>query len=199
VRDDDGATDTESRTIQVGAPSTLPGMPVIDQPGIYVWGDPQDHWHITVAGDSSWTSPRPFQVILESRSGTFNVLSVTPSGPTPSGGGTVVWEGTVGAGWIDLQFDHVGDTLMQLTLYLDTDGDGDPEPRSVAEAKAMVFIRACKTHPPRNPFVISAPRGATQVLPSQNFRIGYASGGGFPYGTFILWDIEYREAQAGCG
>jgi len=204
VRDDDGATDTATDTVTVSAgpgpgPTPPQGMPSLDKPGIYVWGDPQNHWHITVVGDPAWSTPHPFLVMLESRAGTFANIAVTPSGPTPSAGRTVTWRGSVQAGRADLQFDHIGDTLMQLTLYLDIDGDGDPTPRGMAEAKGMVFIRACKTHPPRNPFVISAPRGATQVLPSQNFRIGYISGGGFPYGTFIMWDIEYREAQAGCG
>lgn len=169
VLDDDGSTDTESKTIQMRAPSALPGMPVIDRPGIYVWGDSQDHWHITVVGDPAWSTPHPFLVVLESRAGTFANIAVMPSGPTPSAGQTVTWRGSVQAGRADLQFDHIGDTLMQLTLYLDLDGDGNPTPRGMAEAKGMVFIRWCKTHPPRNPFVISAPRGATQVLPSQNF------------------------------
>ena len=195
VRDNEGATDTESKTIQVGTPTTLPGMPVIDQPGIYVWGDPQNHWHITVAGDPSWTSPRKFQVILESQ-GVFANLVRTPAGPTPSAGSRVTWEGTVGSGWVDLMFDLDGATLTKLWLYLDTDGDGVPKPRRAADAKTMVFLRTCKTNPPGNPFALYAPRGATALLPHMNFLISVVRDDGSI--SPVHWEIEYRDEQAGC-
>jgi PKD repeat protein len=112
VTDNQGATATAQKMIQVGPVTTLPGMPVIDKPGIYVWGDPDQHWHITVAGDPSWPGPRKFQVILESQ-GAFQNREVTGSAPAPtittSGGVTkLTWEGTVGAGWVDLRFDLCG-------------------------------------------------------------------------------------------
>jgi PKD repeat protein/subtilisin family serine protease len=200
VTDNQGATATTQKTIQVGPVTTLPGMPVIDKPGIYVWGDPDQHWHITVAGDPSWPSPRKFQVILESQ-GAFQNREVTGSAPAPtittSGGVTkLTWEGTVGAGWVDLRFDLVGATLMKLWLYLDTDGDGVPKPKRMADAMAMVYLRTCKTNPPGNPFAIFAERGATALLPLMNFRISvvYEDGSVSP----VSWSIEYREREAGC-
>ena len=196
VTDNAGATDSETKTVQVGTPTILPGMPTIDQPGIYVWGDPQDHWHITVAGSSAWSSPRKFQVVLESQ-GAFQNRVVTPGGPQPSvSGGRLTWEGTVGVGWVDLRFDLVGATLMKLWLYLDIEGDGVAKPKRAADAKAMVFLRSCKTNPPGNPLAIYAPRGATALLPHMDFLISVVRSDGSV--SPVHWRIEYWEAQAGC-
>jgi len=202
VTDNQGATATAQKTIQVGPVTTLPGMPVIDRPGIYVWGDPDQHWHITVAGDPSWPGPRKFQVILESP-GAFQNREITGSAPAPtittSGGVTKLsWEGTVGAGWVDLRFDLTGATHMQLTLYLDLDGDGVPKPAREQDRPKLVFLRTCKVNPPYNPFSILAPRGATLPLPNQNFRVGYCVGGTYPNCTYVTWDIEHLEREAGC-
>jgi PKD repeat protein/subtilisin family serine protease len=202
VTDNQGATSTAQKTIQVGPVTTLPGMPVIDKPGIYVWGDPDQHWHITVAGDPSWPGPRKFQVILESP-GAFQNREITGSAPAPtittSGGVTkLTWEGTVGAGWVDLRFDLAGATHMQLTLYLDLDGDGVPKPAREQDRPKLVFLRTCKVNPPYNPFSILAPRGATVPLPNQNFRVGYCVGGTYPNCTYVTWDIEHLEREAGC-
>ncbi|HEC63045.1 MAG TPA: PKD domain-containing protein, partial [Candidatus Acetothermia bacterium] len=107
VQDDDGATDSVSKTVQVGAPTTLPGMPEIDQPGVYVWGD-NVYWHVTVVGDPAWPSAKTFRVALSGRGGRFRELKVTPEGgPSPalgSGSRSFTWEGTIGTGWVDLQF-----------------------------------------------------------------------------------------------
>ncbi|GAB4306658.1 MAG: hypothetical protein Kow0097_06360 [Candidatus Bipolaricaulota bacterium] len=202
VTDNLGATGTTTRTIQVGPPpSTLPGMPVIDKPGIYVWGDPENHWHVTVAGDPGWSSARKFYVLVETPA-TFTNRVVTGPAPAPAvsaaGGLTkLLWEGTVGSGWVDLSFDAPGATSMQLTLYLDVDGDGVAEPKTIPEKKGIVFLRACKTNPPQNPFVLLKGRAAA-LLPSANFQVGYCSGGTYPTCTMIRWDIESRERDAGC-
>ena len=207
VTDNLGATGTTTRTIQVGTPPppppTLPGMPTIDRPGIYVWGDVENKWHVTVAGDASWTSPRPFAVTLETR-GTFANRVFTPAGPSPaitaSGGITkLVWTGTIGSGWADLAFDLTGATSMQLTLYLDTDGDGVAKPAS--RPQSIVYLRSCKVNPPggANPLILSARPGASALLPSANFRVGFCSGRAtWPDCTFIHYDIEYVESEAGC-
>ena len=207
VTDNLGATGTTTRTIQVGTPppppATLAGMPTIDRPGIYVWGDPENRWHVTVAGDASWTSPRPFEVTLETR-GTFANRVFTPAGPSPaittSGGITkLVWTGTIGSGWADLAFDLTGATSMQLTLYLDTDGDGVAKPASLPNR--IVYLRSCKVNPPggANPLILSARPGASALLPSANFRVGFCSGRAtWPDCTFIHYDIEYVESEAGC-
>ncbi|MBC7099705.1 PKD domain-containing protein, partial [Candidatus Bipolaricaulota bacterium] len=202
VTDDKGATASVSKPIQVGEVTTLPGMPVIDRPGIYVWGDPDEHWHITVVGDPSWPSPRKFEVLLETP-GTFSNRVVTGAAPSPTittGGGLtkLSWNGTIGGGWVDLRFDLTGATHMQLALYLDLDGDGVAKPAKIADAKAMVYLRTCKTNPPYNPFVIIAQRGVTALLPSANFQVGYCSGLTYPNCTIIRWDIEHREREAGC-
>ncbi|HNS23253.1 MAG TPA: CARDB domain-containing protein [Candidatus Bipolaricaulis anaerobius] len=211
VTDNLGATGTTTRTIQVGTPppppATLAGMPTIDRPGIYVWGDPEDHWHVTVAGNAGWTSPRPFEVTLETQ-GTFANRVFTPAGPSPaitaSGGITkLVWTGTIGSGWADLAFDLTGATSMQLTLYLDTDGDGVARPANEADRPKAVFLRSCRINPPANPFFVKLDRaevieGATTLLPRANFRIGYCSTGTYPYCTAREWFITQLEASAGC-
>jgi PKD repeat protein len=194
VRDNEGATDTESKTIQVGTPTTLPGMPVIDQPGIYVWGDPQDHWHITVAGDPSWSSPHPFYILLESV-GTLTGVNTSPAGaPSPQvTSGTLTWEGTIGSGWVDLRFDLQQGRYMRMTLYLDLDGDGNPEPRSDDQAREMVFFRQCKVHPRHNPVILGAPSRTSTLLPSQNFKMGTG-----PRATMVVWITSIEELERAC-
>ncbi|MEM0314321.1 MAG: PKD domain-containing protein, partial [Candidatus Bathyarchaeia archaeon] len=108
VTDDQGATASTQKTVQVGPVTTLPGMPTIDRPGIYVWGDPNDHWHVTVVADVTWASSRKFQVVLETR-GTFIDLVPFPEQyvPTVTVAADVrklTWEGVIGSGWIDLAF-----------------------------------------------------------------------------------------------
>jgi PKD repeat protein len=203
VTDNLGATGTTTRTITVGTPpATLPGMPVIDKPGIYVWGT--DKWHVTVAGDPSWPSPRKFYVLLETP-GAFQNRVVTGAAPAPTittGGGLtrLTWEGTVRAGWVDLAFDLTGATYeqlnMQLTLYLDTDGDGVAKPSR--DARKIVFLRACRINPPQNPFAIGAPWGETKLLPGMNFLIGACRDGTYP-NCRISWNgIGFWEREAGC-
>jgi hypothetical protein len=202
VTDNQGATSTAQKTIQVGPVTTLPGMPVIDKPGIYVWGDPDQHWHITVAGDPSWPSPRKFQVTLET-TGTFQNWVVTGVVPTPTittvtGLTKLTWEGEVAAGWADLRFDLQGST-MQLILYLDIDGDGIPKPKRAADASKLVYILvpSCKFAPPENPFILFL-RDTGPLLPSSNFYLGICSGGSYPSCTMIWWPLDYFKHQAGC-
>ncbi|MEN3010663.1 MAG: PKD domain-containing protein, partial [Candidatus Bipolaricaulaceae bacterium] len=202
VADDQGATASATKTVQVGPVATLPGMPVLDKPGIYVWGDPEGHWHITVAGDPSWTSARKFRVLLESP-GTFVNRQVAGAAPSPTVTATagltrLLWEGEIQAGWVDLRFDLSGATHMQLTLGLDTDGDGDPMPKRETDRPKLVFLRTCKTNPPYNPFSLLAPYGAPALLPHQNFELGYCVGGTYPNCTYVRWSIEHWEREAGC-
>ncbi|MBC7093129.1 PKD domain-containing protein, partial [Candidatus Bipolaricaulota bacterium] len=202
VTDNLGATGTKTQTIQVGPPPILPGMPTIDRPGIYVWGDPDDHWHITVAGDPSWPSPKRFQVSLTTTSrGQFRDFRMTPAGTTPSAGQQVTWEGTVWAGWVDLRFTLTGATSMSLSLYLDTDGDGVPKPARPEDAVRLVFLRACKTNPPGVPFGISVPVNLGALRPSHNFSVTYVPPGVDPRerpDEVVSWYIEDKERQAGC-
>jgi len=203
VQDDRGATDTATATVRVKAapgptPGPIPGMPELDKPGIYVWGDAQDHWHITVYASPDWSNSRKFEVTVEA-TGKLNLLSVSSGAPQPSSAATkIIWKGAVPPGtWYDICFDVQG-TYMQLALYLDTDGDGIPMPKRRVDRKKIVYIRRCKTNPPNNPFVVIAPRGMSVVLPSQNFYIGYCISGTFPRCTVVKWLIEEREAEAGC-
>ncbi|HAZ30310.1 TPA: hypothetical protein DCY65_01905, partial [Candidatus Acetothermia bacterium] len=205
VTDNLGATGTTTRTVQVGPPppppATLPGMPTVDRPGIYVWGDAENRWHVTVAGDPAWPTPRPFQVVLETQ-GTFSNRVFTPAGPAPTititrGVTRLVWSGTIASGWADLAFDLTGATSMQFTLHLDIDGDGDPRPPRGQET-AIVFLRTCRVRPTGNPFLLLARHGATSLLPWANFRVGVCAGGTWPNCTIITWDIEHLEADAGC-
>jgi hypothetical protein len=173
-------------------------MPELDKAGIYVWGDPQDHWHITVYAPPEWTSARKFEVTIEATA-RLNLLSVSSGAPSPMASATQIsWNGSVSPGtWHDLSFDIQG-TYMQLTLYLDTDGDGVARPTRRADRKRIVYVRSCKLNPPSNPFVIIAPRGMDVLLPSQNFYIGYCLSGAFPRCTVVKWTIEGREENAGC-
>ncbi|MFO8034066.1 MAG: PKD domain-containing protein [Candidatus Bipolaricaulota bacterium] len=179
VTDDHGGTDSTTKSIQVGdVVEPLPGMPDIDEPGIYVWGDPQNRWHVTVVGSPSWGSPRPFYVLLQSV-GSFRNVSVTPAGaPSPAvqlNDKRLTWEGTVQSGWVDVSFTLDRGRVMQLTLHLDLDGDGDPEPRTSEEAANMVFLRDKKVSPRSNPVVFVAPDGARTLLPQANFKLATGS------------------------
>ena len=149
-----------------------------------------------MTGAGAWSGTRKFYVEIESTS-RISVVSVSSGAPSPRVSGTALtWEGSVGPGWHDLSFDLEG-TLMQLTLYLDTDGDGVARPPSRIAKEIVYIVHKCKTHPPGNPFVIGASRGMSVVLPSQNFRIGVCMGT-FPRGTYVWWEIEYREEHGGC-
>ncbi|MDD5763517.1 MAG: PKD domain-containing protein, partial [Candidatus Bipolaricaulis anaerobius] len=178
VTDNLGATGTTTRTIQVGTPPppppTLPGMPTIDRPGIYVWGDPDGHWHITVAGSPSWSEGRDYSVSLETVGGFVNVVTTPADAAAPQviASRNLVWGGAVGSGWVDLRFDIQSGRYARMTLYLDIDGDGEIRPSTDREALEMVYLLTCKTRPPCNPFVLGAPSGAVTVKPYHNFRIG---------------------------
>jgi hypothetical protein len=181
-------------------------MPTIDKPGIYVWGDPDQHWHITVAGDPSWPSPRKFQVILESE-GTFTNRVVTGVAPVPvvtTGGGLtrLLWEGAISSGWVDLRFDLAGSIAMQLTLYLDTDGDGVARPTAEADRPKIVFLRSCRVNPPANPFILRPQRRdleAGELLPGMDFLVGYCRYGTFPSTCYEVGTrISDLERAAGC-
>jgi len=197
VTDNLGATGTTTRTIQVGTPpATLPGMPTIDRPGIYVWGDPEDHWHVTVAGDASWPSARRFRVkLVTATRGKFQNFVLTPPGPPPSPGQVVTWEGAIGAGWVDLRFDLVGATTITMEAYLDTDGDGVVAPARVEDAARLVFLRSCKVNPPGVPFILSVVANLGKLVPSQNFLVGFVR---VRSDDVIQEYIEELERQAGC-
>ncbi|RLE28770.1 hypothetical protein DRJ54_05925 [Candidatus Acetothermia bacterium] len=193
VRDDDGATDSVSKTIQVGTPATppLPGMPTIDRPGIYVWGEGRSvYWHITVVGDPSWSSPRPFRVEVSGRAGSLRDVSVNPDGaPAPQVAGnkrSLTWEGTVGSGWVDLQFRTTQDYLM-LSLSLDLDGDGTAE----LVPPERIYLRQYKVNPPANPVIIGKEGGGTTFDPTINFKLGS--------GTLsrIVWITTIEQLEAG--
>jgi hypothetical protein len=109
---------------------------------------------------------------------------------TSGGTTTLRWQGRIVSSWVDLRFDLVGATRLTLTLYVDTDGDGVAKPRREQEGWEMVFLRTCRTNPPNNPFIFTAPFGATALLPSMNFTVGVPAGPG--------WSIEYWEQEHGC-
>ncbi|MBC7170107.1 PKD domain-containing protein, partial [Candidatus Bipolaricaulota bacterium] len=195
VTDNLGATGTTTRTIQVGPTPILPGMPTIDKPGIYVWGDPDDHWHVTVAGDPSWPAPRKFQVVLTTATrGQFRNFVLTPAGSPPAPGQQVTWEGTVGAGWVDLRFDLSGATTIVVKAYLDTDGDGVPAPARVEDAARLVFLRSCKVNPPGVPVTLSVVANLGKLVPSQNFFVSFVRTRDDVIGSYI----EDLEREAGC-
>ncbi|MGY4706460.1 PKD domain-containing protein [Candidatus Bipolaricaulota sp. J31] len=204
VRDDDGATDTETTTITVGgapgpAPGPFPGMPVLDKAGIYVWGDPQDHWHITVYAPPEWTGSRKFKIIVKARR-QLERISVSANAPQPIASATRIrWEGQIRPGeWMDLTFDASNAFILQLNLLLDTDGDGSLQ-TSPVKARSFVYVGPCKITPPRNPFVIAPAYGQLQLKPSNNFRIGYCVKGEFPEECqLVLWKIRDLEEKAGC-
>jgi len=202
VQDDRGATDVETKTIQVSTstlPSTFSGMPVIDKPGIYVWGDLQGRWHITVASDPEWASPRQFRVSLET-DGVFADVARTP----PEGSyvakrvvkrtgevKAVVWKGSIQDGRMELVFSLVG-SILDLELYLDLNGDGRMDRE---ESRNCIFLGKKKVHPPDNHFSIGSPQGIRILRPSQNFRIGACKEAG---GRWVCqWITTIQDLESG--
>jgi hypothetical protein len=178
-------------------------MPKTDLVGIYVWGDLEAHWHITVAGDKHWSAPRKFYVLLRTP-GAFTNLQTTGSAPTPivstEGGLTVLlWEGEVAGEWIDLRFDVENALSMELTLYLDTDGDGKVKPKDRPSAMKIVYLRKCRAPAPDNPFVILAELGESTLRPDTNFRVATCIGGGtYPTCRYEWYRISQWEETVGC-
>jgi len=154
-------------------------MPELDKPGIYVWGDPEDNWHITVAGSGKWGGRRVFKVLVETNLGTIHLITCTHCLVQPRmerSNHVLNWQGEIGGGWQDVCFSFKGPTAARFTLYLDMDGDGDPTPRGPADSQAavgFVFLRGSKVNPLRNPFLIGLEYGKMELKPSDNFYLGY--------------------------
>jgi hypothetical protein len=149
-------------------------MPVIDKPGIYVWGDPENRWNITVAGSSIWATPHKFLVTVGTNGKVEDVAVFPPQAPPPQVflGQSFNWTGTIQGGWVNVRFRTYDVQVMQLTLFLDLDGDGVLQPATKEEARSIVFLLSYKVNPRDNPFIMAAPEGADNLLPNQNFRLG---------------------------
>jgi PKD repeat protein len=217
VTDNQGATATAQKTIQVGPVTTLPGMPVIDKPGIYVWGT--DKWHITIAGSGGWNWPHIFRIELRTDGDFVNVnsdsgaapqvLLTDPApllfsskrspqeaqiGPTPLPPGigkSRVFEGSVTTDRRTFSFSLTGSTWIYLDLQLDVDGDG-----RLDRSKDFVYLRQSKVNPPTNPFVAGLPeRYSGTLTPQINFRIGVALVVGPREIIIYRTDIETLEGK----
>ncbi len=193
VRDDAGATDTTSATIEVGTtpgPTPPAGMPELDKPGIYVWGDPDNNWHITVYASPSWSNARKFQVKVYATA-KLKLISVSSDAPKPRHyQNEINWNGSIPPGkWFDMAFTITEPGAMQLELLLDTDGDGKLK-TTPARAKKIVYLSQCKTNPPKNPFVIIPAFGKLTLSPNDNFRVGYCVDGTFPRCRWTTWSIR---------
>ncbi len=174
VMDNQGATNSTTKTLTV-LPLGIPGMPPLyGIPGIYVWG--ADRWHITVNGASTWTTPRSYRLELRTDGQFINVS--TDAGPVPLGlvpepvseGWRIVVEGSVTSGWVTHSFQVRNATSIYMDLRLDMDGDG-----TLDRSPGFVRLRQFGVNPPVNPLVVGSPEGYTGALvPSVNFRIGTA-------------------------
>jgi len=175
VQDDRGATDTATATVRVKAapgptPGPIPGMPELDKPGIYVWGDPQDHWHITVVGSPDWVKPHAFRIELRTDGKLKRIVQTSRPGTVSIGKAEwrKLFEHTVKSNVISYIIQAVNSTSLYMSFEFDIDGDGILE-----QEIEFVYLRALKVNPPINPFVVALPSGYRgPLVPSLNFRIG---------------------------
>lgn len=174
VTDNQGATNSATKTLTV-LPVGLPGMPpMYGIPGIYVWGT--DRWYVTVNGSPTWTAPHAFRVEIRTDGeilGFAEETEIAPLGLVPepvSAGWQVVREGTVSMGSITYSFEVRGATTIYFDLRLDMDGDG-----TLDILPSLVRLRQRMVSPPTNPFVVGTPEGYSgPFVPSIDFRIGRA-------------------------
>ncbi|MGB9757008.1 MAG: PKD domain-containing protein [Candidatus Bipolaricaulaceae bacterium] len=174
VMDNQGATNSATKTLTV-LPLGIPGMPpTYGIPGIYVWGT--DRWYITVNGSPTWTWPHAFRVEIRTDGeilGLTEAPEAAPLGLVPepiSAGWQVVREGTVSTASITYAFEVRGATTIYFDLRLDMDGDGTLE-----ILPSLVRLRQRMVSPPTNPFVVGTPEGYSgPFVPSLDFRIGRA-------------------------
>ena len=177
VTDNLGATGSVTRVVQVGT-SGVPGAPVMDGiPGIFVWGS--DRWHVTVNAGATWTSAHSYRIELRTDGSFLGVNQSTSGGvaplgivPTPTDSGkTLVFEGSLRSGSIDVTFTVAGTTKsIWMSLKLDLDGNGTLE-----ESPSLVYLRGFMVHPPVVPFVVVRPSGTSDTfVPSMNFEIHLA-------------------------
>jgi PKD repeat protein len=177
VTDNLGATGSVTRVVQVGTPG-VPGTPVMDGiPGIFVWGS--DRWHVTVNAGATWTSAHSYRIELRTDGSFLGVNQSTSGGvaplgivPTPTDSGkTLVFEGSLQSGSIDVTFTVAGTTKsIWMSLKLDLDGNGTLE-----ESPSLVYLRGFMVHPPVVPFVVVRPSGTSDTfVPSMNFEIHLA-------------------------
>jgi PKD repeat protein len=177
VTDNLGATGSVTRVVQVGT-SGVPGTPVMDGiPGIFVWGS--DRWHVTVNAGATWTSAHSYRIELRTDGSFLGVNQSTSGGvaplgivPTPTDSGkTLVFEGSLRSGSIDVTFTVAGTTKsIWMSLKLDLDGNGTLE-----ESPSLVYLRGFMVHPPVVPFVVVRPSGTSDTfVPSMNFEIHLA-------------------------
>jgi hypothetical protein len=165
-------------------------------PGIFVWGT--DAWHVTVNAGAGWTSPRSFMLQLRT-DGSFQRATATEwtSSGVPSSAGTpraienvgslLYVAGSLQSGSVDYTFTAANSSIVWMSLRLDIDGNGGLE-----ESPSFVYLRSFMVHPPAAPLVVGLPRGATgQLVPSVNFRIGWAS----QYGSPISWITDIATLE----
>jgi len=216
VRDNAGATDSETKTVQVGTPTTLPGMPEIDQPGIYVWGT--DKWYVTVAGSPSWTSEHAFRLEVRTDGAFADLVSdpgiSSPGGPvvppstnesSPQGGIQIgpspvppaadenshTFTGSITTSQKNLSFRIPNGSWIYFDLQLDIDGDGELD-----RAASFVYLRQSKVNPPFTPFVVGLPeRGRGPLTPNLNFRLGMLFAAGPRRAILFRTDIETLERR----
>jgi PKD repeat protein len=178
VTDNSGLSTSATQTIVVslsgGGPSGAPAMGTTA--GFFVWGS--DTWHVTVNAGAGWIAPHNYRIELrtdgqfsglnESWSGGVAPMGIVPTPPT--GGKTLILEGSIQAGSVDYSFTIPVAKSMWMSFKMDQNGDGTLE-----ESASFVYLRYRMVHPPANPFVVGLPSGTSgSLIPSLNFRIGTA-------------------------
>ncbi len=162
VTDNRGASSVAVQTVTVLSAPQPPPLPPT-QVGFYIRALDDTRFLLTVQGDPSWLTARPYQIFLETDGAFVSVEqqivgNVAPQGivPVPANQTTLTLSGAVASGRVDYIIGvSPTATKVKFDLRLDWNGDGIPERRT-----DFVYIGSQLRHPPSNPFVLSfAPGG----------------------------------------
>ncbi len=170
VVDNGGLTHSVQRAITIGAapppaPSPSQGPIPTGRAGIFILGE-STQLHLVVQGDSSWTTPHSFKIVMET-----NTCLASPSQQVQgSADGSVSIpscsdvsvSGSVGNGRIDFFLNQNGPAgAIEFNVTFDVNGDGSKE-----RSTPYIVIGNQRFSASRNPFtLVSHPSGEQVAFP----------------------------------